>query len=186
MTDFIKTPINGVWIIEPRRFGDNRGYFCETFRRCDFQAIVGAVEFVQDNESYSVGRVIRGLHLQHGDAAQAKLVRVSRGRVLDVAVDLRPGSETFGRHVAVELSSDNGRQLFVPRGFAHGFAVLSDEAQFQYKVDNYYAPEAELCLRFDDAGVGVEWPFSVSEAILSEKDLRGLGLSEIRHIIEQR
>ncbi|MDE6130629.1 MAG: dTDP-4-dehydrorhamnose 3,5-epimerase [Muribaculaceae bacterium] len=179
MTDFIKTSISGVWIIEPQRFGDARGYFCETFRLCDFRNIVGPVEFVQENESFSSGKVIRGLHLQRGDAAQAKLVRVSRGRVLDVAVDLRKGSDTFGRYVAVELSADNGRQLFVPRGFAHGFAVLGDEAQFQYKVDNYYAPEAELCLRFDDPAIGIEWPFDPSEALLSPKDLQGLSFDEI-------
>lgn len=179
MTDFIKTSISGVWIIEPQRFGDNRGYFCETFRRCDFDTIIGPVEFVQENESFSTGRVIRGLHLQQGDAAQAKLVRVSRGRVLDVAVDLRRGSDTFGMYVAVELSADNGRQLFVPRGFAHGFAVLSEDAQFQYKVDNYYAPEAELCLRFDDPTVAVRWPFDPADAVLSAKDLRGLSFEEI-------
>ena len=178
MTDFIKTSIAGVWIIEPQRFGDRRGYFCETYRRCDFDTIIGPVDFVQENESYSSGRVIRGLHLQRGNAAQAKLVRVSRGRVLDVAVDLRAGSPTFGKYVAVELDSDSGRQLFGPRGFAHGFAVLSPEAQFQYKVDNYYAPEEELCLRFDDPTVAVEWPFDPAEAILSSKDLRGLSFSE--------
>lgn len=178
MTDYIKTSIDGVWIIEPQRFGDNRGYFCETFRRCDFAAIVGPVDFVQENESFSAGKVIRGLHLQRGDFAQAKLVRVSRGRVLDVAVDMRRGSATFGKYVSVELSADNGRQLFVPRGFAHGFAVLSAEAQFQYKVDNYYAPEAELCLRFDDPTVGVRWPFDPSEAVLSPKDLGGLDFNE--------
>ncbi len=178
MTDFIKTPIEGVWIIEPQRFGDKRGYFCEAYRRCDFEAIVGEVDFVQENESFSSGRVIRGLHMQRGQAAQAKLVRVSQGRVLDVAVDMRPGSATFGQHVAVELDAESGRQLFVPRGFAHGFAVLSDFAQFQYKVDNYYAPEAELCLRFDDPVVAVEWPFDTSEAILSPKDLSGLSFNE--------
>lgn len=178
MTDFIKTSISGVWIIEPRRFGDNRGYFSETYRRCDFESIVGPVDFVQENESMSCGNVIRGLHLQQGRAAQAKLVRVSQGRVLDVAVDMRAGSPTFGKYVAVELDSDSGRQLFVPRGFAHGFAVLSDHAQFQYKVDNYYAPEAELCLRFDDPTVGVRWPFDPAEAVLSPKDFRGLSFAE--------
>ena len=143
MTDFIKTSIAGVWIIEPQRFGDMRGYFCETYRRCDFDTIIGPVDFVQENESYSSGRVIRGLHLQRGNAAQAKLVRVSRGRVLDVAVDLRAGSPTFGKYVAVELSDENKRQLFIPQGFAHGFHVLSDEAIFTYKVDNPYTPTHE-------------------------------------------
>lgn len=183
MTDFIKTSISGVWIIEPQRHGDRRGYFCETYRRSDFEAIVGAVDFVQDNESVSTRGVIRGLHLQQGEAAQAKLVRVSQGAVLDVTVDLRPGSPTFGRHVAVELSAENGRQLFVPRGFAHGFAVLSDVAQFQYKVDNYYCPEAELTLRFDDPVLGIQWPFDPAEANLSPKDLAGKSFGQIKSLL---
>ena len=134
--EFKELEIKGVWLIEPKRFGDARGYFCETFKLSEFESHIGKVEFVQDNESLSTRGVLRGLHFQRGEWSQAKLVRVSQGRVLDVAVDLRGGSPTYGQHVAVELSRDNGRQMFIPRGFAHGFVVLSDEAQFQYKVDN--------------------------------------------------
>ncbi|MCM1070568.1 MAG: dTDP-4-dehydrorhamnose 3,5-epimerase [[Clostridium] fimetarium] len=175
------TLLKGVYLIEPARFGDSRGYFMETFRLGEFRQAVGqpSLEFVQDNESLSRRGVFRGLHFQRGAAAQAKLVRVSRGEVLDIAVDLRPGSPTFGRHVAEVLSAETGRMLFIPRGFAHGFLVLSDEAQFQYKVDNLYAPEAEATLRFDDPALGIELPISRSELILSEKDLRGLPLAEI-------
>ena len=133
---------------------------------------------MQDNESFSCYGVLRGLHFQKGEFSQAKLVRVSRGKVLDVAVDLRGGSPTFGRHVAVELSQDNGRQLFIPRGFAHGFVVLSDEAQFQYKVDNVYAPQAEATLRFDDPALGIDWQIPKADMLLSEKDMRGISLSE--------
>ncbi|MBD5349502.1 MAG: dTDP-4-dehydrorhamnose 3,5-epimerase [Bacteroides sp.] len=177
--EFIKTEIEGVWIIEPRRFGDARGYFMETFKKSEFEANIGHVDFVQDNESFSSRGVLRGLHFQKGEWSQAKLVRVSRGTVLDVAVDLRGGSPTFGRHVAVELSADNARQLFIPRGFAHGFVVLSPEAQFQYKVDNIYAPHAEATLRFDDPALAIDWRISPAEMLLSEKDLRGLSLPEI-------
>lgn len=175
------TLLKGVYLIEPARFGDSRGYFMETFRLAEFREAVGlpSLEFVQDNESLSRRGVFRGLHFQRGDASQAKLVRVSRGEVLDIAVDLRPGSPTFGRHVAEVLSADTGRMLFIPRGFAHGFLVLSDEAQFQYKVDNLYAPEAEATLRFDDPALGINLPIPPSELILSEKDLRGLPLAEI-------
>lgn len=177
--NFIKTQIDGVWIVEPKRFGDSRGYFMESFKKSEFQANVGPVEFIQDNESFSSRGVLRGLHFQKGEFSQAKLVRVSRGTVLDVAVDLRGGSPTFGRHVAVELSQDNARQLFIPRGFAHGFVVLSDEAQFQYKVDNVYAPQSEATLRFDDPALGIDWRIPASQMLLSEKDLRGISLSEI-------
>lgn len=176
---FVELEIGGVWLVEPVRHGDHRGYFSETFRRDEFEAAVGRVDFVQDNESLSRRGVVRGLHFQRGPAAQAKLVRVSRGTVLDVAVDIRLGSPTFGRHVAVELSGDNGRQLFVPRGMAHGFAVLSDEAQFQYKVDNAYCPESEATLRFDDAALGIDWRVPREEMVLSDKDLRGVPFSEI-------
>ncbi len=176
---FVELEIGGVWLVEPVRHGDHRGYFSETFRRDEFEAAVGRVDFVQDNESLSRRGVVRGLHFQRGAAAQAKLVRVSRGTVLDVAVDIRLGSPTFGRHVAVELSGDNGRQLFVPRGMAHGFAVLSDEAQFQYKVDNAYCPECEATLRFDDAALGIDWRVPREEMVLSDKDLRGVPFSEI-------
>lgn len=171
--NFIKTDIEGLVIIEPVRHGDARGYFSEVFRQDQFRLNIGAVDFIQDNESLSRRGVARGLHYQAGDAAQAKLVRVSEGVVLDIAVDLRSDSKTFGRHVAVELSSDNGRQLFVPRGFAHGFVVLSERARFQYKVDNAYCPSAERCIRFDDPELGIVLPLAESELLFSEKDLHG-------------
>lgn len=177
--NFIKTDIEGVWIIEPRRFGDSRGYFMESFKKSEFEANVGAVDFVQDNESFSSKGVLRGLHFQKGEFSQAKLVRVSQGTVVDVAVDLRGGSPTYGHHVAVELSQENARQLFIPRGFAHGFVVLSETAQFQYKVDNVYAPQSEATLRFDDPALGIDWRLPYSELLLSEKDLRGMSLSDI-------
>lgn len=172
---YIPTDIEGVVIIEPKRYHDARGYFCETFRADEFEAAIGRhIDFVQENESLSTRGVVRGLHFQQGDAAQAKLVRVSEGRIIDVAVDLRRSSPTFGRHICVELSEENGRQLFIPRGFAHGFAVLSEQARFQYKVDNYYCPQAERTLRLDDATVAVEWPFAASEMVLSPKDAAGV------------
>ena len=177
--EFKELDIKGVWLIEPKRFGDARGYFCETFKLSEFESHIGKVEFVQDNESLSTRGVLRGLHFQRGEWSQAKLVRVSQGRVLDVAVDLRGGSPTYGRHVAVELSRENGRQMFIPRGFAHGFVVLSDEAQFQYKVDNVYAPQSEATLRFDDPALGIEWPIAKEEMKLSEKDLRGMAFAEV-------
>lgn len=176
---FTETDIKGVWIVEPKRFGDARGYFMESFRKDLFQANVGPVEFIQDNESFSGRGVLRGLHFQKGDFSQAKLVRVSQGAVLDVAVDLRGGSPTYGRHVAVELSGENGRQLFIPRGFAHGFVVLSDVAQFQYKVDNVYAPQSEATLRFDDPALGIDWRLEPEQLLLSEKDLRGMSLADV-------
>lgn len=177
--NFIKTDIEGVWIIEPRRFGDARGYFMESFKKLEFEVNVGAVNFIQDNESFSSKGVLRGLHFQKGEFSQAKLVRVSQGVVLDVAVDLRGGSPTFGKYVAVELSHENARQLFIPRGFAHGFVVLSDVAQFQYKVDNVYAPQSEATLRFNDPALGIDWRLPEAELLLSEKDLCGMLLSEI-------
>ena len=177
--EFKELEIKGVWLIEPKRFGDARGYFCETFKMSEFESHIGKVEFVQDNESLSTRGVLRGLHFQRGEWSQAKLVRVSQGRVLDVAVDLRGGSPTYGQHVAVELSRDNGRQMFIPRGFAHGFVVLSDEAQFQYKVDNVYAPQSEATLRFDDPALGIDWPIAKEEMKLSEKDLRGMAFAEV-------
>lgn len=177
--EFKELDIKGVWLIKPRRFGDARGYFMETFKRDEFQAHVGDVEFVQDNESFSTKGVLRGLHFQKAAASQAKLVRVSQGCVLDVVVDLRGDSPTFGRHATVELSADNGLQLFIPRGMAHGFVVLSDVAQFQYKVDNEYAPHAEATLRFNDPALGIDWKLPTHELILSDKDLKGLPLSEI-------
>lgn len=158
--------------MEPVRHGDARGYFCETFRADLFEAATGEHRpFIQDNESFSTRGVLRGLHYQEGDAAQGKLVRVSRGRVFDVAVDIRRGSPTYGRHVAVELSAENGRQLYIPRGCAHGFLVLSDEAQFQYKVDNAYCPAAERGIRYDDPQLGIAWPTEGLTLNLSPKDL---------------
>lgn len=176
---YTQLEIPGVWLIEPRRFGDDRGYFMETFKLEEFREHVGDVTFVQDNESFSSRGVLRGLHFQKGEFSQAKLVRASQGRIVDVVVDLRGDSPTFGRHVAVELSAENAFQLFMPRGMAHGFVVLSDVAQFQYKVDNVYAPQSEATLRFDDPALGIDWPLPASEVLLSPKDLKGLPLSEI-------
>lgn len=166
----IKTDIQGVVIVEPKVFGDHRGYFFESFSEKDFAEAVGEVKFVQDNESKSSYGVLRGLHFQKPPHAQAKLVRVVKGRVLDVAVDLRKGSPTFGKHVAVELTEENHRQLFIPRGFAHGFAVLSDEAVFQYKCDNYYAPQSEGSVLWNDPDIGIEWGIPSEDVMLSEKD----------------
>ena len=164
--------------MEPKVFGDARGYFMETFRQDEFDRMVSPVTFVQDNESKSTRGVLRGLHYQKGEFSQAKLVRVIQGRVLDVAVDLRKSSPTFLKYVAVELSGENKRQLFVPRGFAHGFVVLSDEAVFCYKVDNVYAPQAECCIRYDDPAIGVEWPLPAEELLLSAKDAQGISVHE--------
>ena len=177
--EFIEQDISGVWVIEPRRFGDKRGYFCEVFKQAEFEAHVGHVDFVQDNESFSSKGVLRGLHFQRGEWSQAKLVRVSQGAVLDVVVDLRHGSPTWGKSVVVELSADNARQVFIPRGFAHGFVVLSDVAQFQYKVDNLYAPESEATLRFDDPALNIDWRIDRADMILSDKDLKGQPLEEM-------
>ncbi len=168
----LPTAIQGVVIIEPRIFKDARGYFFESYNKQEFDEKVQPVDFVQDNESMSVRGVMRGLHFQRPPYTQAKLVRCVRGRVLDVAVDLRKGSPTYGQHVAVELSEDNHRQFFVPRGFAHGFAVLSDTAVFQYKCDNYYAPEADGGISIADPSLDIDWQLDPSEAILSEKDTR--------------
>ncbi len=178
--EYIKTAIEGIWVIQPKRFGDERGYFSETFKLEEFRSHVGPVEFVQDNESFSRRGVLRGLHFQRGEWSQAKLVRVSQGRVLDVAVDLRGGSPTFGQHVAVELTTEQGNQFFIPRGFAHGFIVLSEVAQFQYKVDNVYAPQAEATLRYDDPALAIDWLLPAEELILSEKDRHGLPLCDIQ------
>lgn len=176
---YTQLSLPGTWLIEPKRLGDARGYFMESFKLEEFRANVGPVEFVQDNESFSSRGVLRGLHFQKGCHSQAKLVRVSRGAVLDVVVDLRGDSPAFGRHVAVELSSENALQLYMPRGMAHGFVVLSDVAQFQYKVDNDYAPQSEATLRFDDPALGIDWRLAPGELLLSPKDLKGLPLSEI-------
>ena len=160
-------------IIEPDVFGDDRGYFFESYNQARFDAAVRPVRpvrFVQDNESKSSFGVLRGLHYQKGEYSQAKLVRVIKGKVLDVAVDLRRSSPTFGKYVSVELSEENKRQFFIPRGFAHGFLVLSEEAIFTYKVDNGYAPQAEASIRFNDETIGIDWPVAESQFILSEKD----------------
>lgn len=164
------TNIAGVIILQPRIFGDERGYFFESFSQRDFEKHVCKTVFVQDNESRSSYGVLRGLHFQKFPYAQSKLVRVIRGRVLDVAVDIRKGSPTYGKHVAVELSEENKLQFFIPRGFAHGFVVLSDEAIFQYKCDNFYAPECEGALAWDDPELGIDWKIPVDDVILSEKD----------------
>lgn len=177
--NFIEQDIKGVWIIEPIKYGDQRGYFSEVFKQADFDQHVGHVDFIQDNESFSSKGVLRGLHFQRGEWSQAKLVRVSCGTVLDVIVDLRTGSPTWGKHIAVVLDAESGRQLFIPKGFAHGFAVLSDVAQFQYKVDNPYVPQSEATLRFDEPALGIDWRIAPSEMILSEKDLHGLPLQEM-------
>ena len=168
--NIIKTEIDGVVIIEPRLFKDDRGYFFESYSEKDFNAQVREIKFVQDNESKSSYGVLRGLHFQKPPYAQSKLVRVIKGAVLDVAVDIRKGSPTFGKHVAVELTEDNHRQFFIPRGFAHGFSVLTPEVIFQYKCDNFYAPQSEGALSWDDPDLGIDWRIPSDKIILSEKD----------------
>ncbi|MCI7378303.1 MAG: dTDP-4-dehydrorhamnose 3,5-epimerase [Bacteroidales bacterium] len=172
--NYIKTEIPDVWVCEPKVFADARGYFMETWRASDFNEHIGhEVNFVQDNQSMSSRGVLRGLHFQKGEFSQAKLVRVLQGTVVDVAVDLRKTSPTFGKYVMVELSAENKRQLFIPRGFAHGFQVISDTAVFTYKVDNIYAPQAECSIRYDDPKIGIAWPITnPQELLLSEKDLQ--------------
>ena len=179
--NYIQTEIDGVWVIEPKVFNDARGYFMESFKEEEFCKNVGPVHFVQDNESKSSFGVLRGLHYQKGEFSQAKLVRVIKGRVLDVAVDLRRSSPTFGRYVSVELSEDNKRQFFIPRGFAHGFLVLSDEAIFNYKVDNAYAPQAEASIRYDDETIGIDWPVAPEQMLLSAKDMNGVPFGEAEY-----
>ena len=169
--NIIETKIKGCFVIEPKVFGDERGYFFESFNVKKFEEIIGYnINFVQDNQSFSKYGVLRGLHLQKGDDAQAKLVRVLSGTVLDVAVDLRKNSTTYGQHVAVELSAENKKQLFVPRGFAHGFAVLSETAEFFYKVDNDYAPQSEGGLLFNDPELGIDWQIEEKNILVAEKD----------------
>lgn len=176
--EYKETKIKGVFIIEPRVFDDARGYFFEAWKKEEFEQNVCPATFVQDNESKSSYGVLRGLHYQKGDFSQAKLVRVIKGKVLDVAVDLRRSSPTFGQHVMVELSDENKRQFFIPRGFAHGFLVLSEEAIFTYKVDNVYAPQAEASIRWNDPALGIEWPIDPKDVLTSEKDLKGKTLAE--------
>lgn len=176
--EYKETEIKGVYVIEPRVFKDNRGYFFEAFKKDEFDEHIKDVAFVQDNESKSSRGVLRGLHYQKGEYSQAKLVRVIKGCVLDVAVDIRKSSPTFGKHVMVELSEDNKRQFFIPRGFVHGFLVMSDEAIFTYKVDNVYSPQNEASIRFDDPDLGIEWPMQSDEILTSEKDLKAKFLKE--------
>lgn len=180
----IRTEIEGLAVIEPRIFNDPRGYFFESFSERDFCEQVAQVKFVQDNESKSSYGVIRGLHFQKPPYAQAKLVRVVKGKVLDVAVDLRVGSPTYGKHFAVELSEENHRQFFIPRGFAHGFSVLSDEVVFQYKCDNYYAPQSEGSVIWNDPDLGIDWGVPQEKAVLSEKDGRNPRLKDLEKIFE--
>lgn len=170
--EIIKTNIEDVVILEPRIFKDARGYFFESFSAREFQEKVSPTTFVQDNESYSSYGVIRGLHFQKPPYTQAKLVRVIKGAVLDVAVDIRKGSPTYGQYVAVELTEDNHRQLFIPHGFAHGFSVLSEEVLFQYKCDNYYAPQSEGGILWNDPSLEIDWRIPAEKAILSEKDFK--------------
>ena len=179
--EYRKTEIEGVFVIEPRVFGDERGYFFEAWKQQEFEENVGKVNFMQDNESKSVRGVLRGLHYQKGEFSQAKLVRVISGRVLDVAVDLRKSSPTFGKYVAVELSGENKRQFFIPRGFAHGFLVLSDEAVFTYKVDNPYAPQAEASILWNDPTLAIDWQVSVENLILSQKDREATPFAEAEY-----
>lgn len=170
--EVIRTAIDGLLIIKPRLFEDGRGYFFESFSQRDFDAQIGPVKFVQDNESLSSYGVIRGLHMQKAPYTQAKLVRVISGSVLDVAVDLSPGSPTFGRHVSAELSGENHLMFYIPKGFAHGFSVLSEKVVFQYKCDEFYHPEAEIAVKWDDPALGIDWRIPEEDAILSEKDKR--------------
>ena len=163
---YIKTSISGVYILEPKVFADKRGYFFEAWKQSDFEENIGKVEFIQDNESRSSYGVLRGLHYQKGEWSQAKLVRVIKGRVLD------------GKYVAVELSEDNKRQLFISRGFAHGFVVLSDDAIFTYKVDNVYAPHSEASIRWNDETIGIDWHIDINDVVTSEKDLNGFSLAD--------
>ena len=180
----IETDLEGVVILEPQVFGDRRGDFLESYSRRKFDEAVRPIRFVQDNESKSSYGVLRGLHFQMPPHAQSKLVRVISGTVLDVAVDIRRGSPTFGRHVAVELSGENHRQLFIPRGFAHGFAVLSEEALFQYKCDNYYAPQSEGAVAWNDPRLGIDWRLDPANVILSEKDSRHPKLDEAPELFD--
>ena len=178
--NIIKTDIEGLLVIEPRVFGDSRGYFFESYNAKAFEEAVGNVTFVQDNESKSSYGVVRGLHFQKPPYAQAKLVRVVKGKVLDVAVDLRKNSPTFGEYVAMELSEENHRQMFIPRGFAHGFSVLSEEVIFQYKCDNYYAPQSEGAVAWDDPDLAIDWQVPYDKVILSDKDSKHPMLRDIK------
>ena len=182
--NIIKTDIEGVLILEPRMFKDERGYFYESFSQREFEENVCRTTFVQDNQSMSVYGVVRGLHFQKPPFSQSKLVRCIKGAVLDVAVDIRKGSPTFGKYVAVELTEDNHRQFFIPRGFAHGFAVLSEEAVFQYKCDNYYNKESEGAIAWNDEQIAVDWKLPLDKVILSEKDKLSKPLSEAGYLFD--
>ena len=180
----IETDIEGVVIIEPKVFGDKRGYFFESFSQKKFEEKVCKTTFVQDNESKSTYGVLRGLHFQKMPYAQSKLVRVVKGRVLDIAVDIRKGSPTFGKHIAAELSEENRLQFFVPRGFAHGFVVLSDQAIFQYKCDNYYAPQSEGGIMWNDPALNIDWQIQLEDIILSGKDKKNPLLSDSDYLFD--
>ena len=180
----IETVIPGVFVLEPQVFGDNRGYFFESWNQRVFDEAVGPVRFVQDNESKSCYGVVRGLHFQRGEYAQSKLVRVVLGRVLDIAVDIRRGSPWFGQHVSCELTSDNHRQFFVPKGFAHGFAVLSQEAVFQYKCDCFYEPSQEAAIAWNDPSLGIDWGLPEADIILSQKDRSNPLLKDCPYLFE--
>lgn len=182
--EVIKTEIEGVVIIEPRIFHDDRGYFYESFSQREFEEKVCKTVFVQDNQSKSSYGVLRGLHFQKAPYSQSKLVRCIKGAVLDVAVDIRKGSPTFGKYVAVELSEDNHRQFFVPRGFAHGFAVLSDEAVFQYKCDNYYNKESEGSIAWNDESLSIDWKIDMDKVVLSEKDKNSKPLAQADYLFD--
>lgn len=179
--NYIQTEIDGVWIIEPKIFFDPRGYFMEAFKQQEFDATIGQINFIQDNESQSSFGTLRGLHYQKGDYSQAKLVRVIKGEVLDVAVDLRQSSPTFGKHISVLLSDENKRQLFIPRGFAHGFLVKSEIAIFTYKVDNIYAPQSEASIRYNDPALAIDWPIADSQLVMSEKDKQAEAFREAEY-----
>ena len=180
--EYIKTEIDGLWIIEPLVFKDERGYFMECYKKAEFEQKVGKVDFIQENESKSSFGVFRGLHYQTGEAAQAKIVRVIQGKVWDMAVDIRKTSSSFGKYVAVELSEENKRQLFIPRGFAHGFLVLSETAVFSYMVDNIYSPAHEVVIDCMDTDLAIQWPLDKSQIRLSDKDKKGKQLKEIEGI----
>jgi len=178
--NIIESPLKGCYIIEPKVFGDERGYFFESFHQKKFEAATGCkISFVQNNQSLSVHGVLRGLHYQSGEHAQAKLVSVIRGEVLDVCVDIREGSPTFGEHYSLKLSAENKKQLFIPRGFAHGFVVLSERAEFFYKCDNFYAPQAEGGIIYNDAALGIDWLLPEQQLVISEKDQKLPSLQSI-------
>lgn len=180
--NYTEGPIPGLWILQPKVLSDSRGYFMEALKQSEFDLHVGTTRFIQENQSQSTRGVLRGLHFQAGDTAQAKLVRVIEGTVWDVAVDIRKGSPTFGQHYGLELSAENKTQFFIPRGFAHGFVVLSETATFLYKVDNEYSPTTEHTIHFSDPDLNISWPLDSSQWILSEKDKAGKSLKSLQLI----